>query len=166
MRGSTVSQKKVEARFKSLEQLSSAAGNDQSHKLKSKRGGNVDVIVLHKVAWPHEQILGGASTQRLSYNHLNLTQFIQGFIKNILEDSSCRELLLQYLAGLMEDANDFSWASAKAAHAVLLCEMQRGVLTWHETNKIDRIRRVHSQKHTVGYTQNWTFRFTEKAMVL
>ena len=157
LRSSTVLQKKVDAKVKSLDQANSATGNDQIQKLKSKRGGNVDVVVSHKVAWPHEHILGGASKQRLTYDQLNLTQFIQGFAKNILEekDQNCHELMLQYMADLMEDTNDFTWSNAKAAHAVLLCEMERGVLTWHDTNKIDRIRRAHAQKHTIAHKQNW-----------
>ena len=47
----------------------------------------------------------------------------------------------------MSDATDFSWQNAKAAHAVLLCDMERGTVSWKETSKIDRIRRAHAQKH-------------------
>ena len=36
--------------------------------------------------------------------------------------------MVSYLSDLMEDATDFSWQGAKAAHAVLLCEMERGHL--------------------------------------
>ena len=56
--------------------------------------------------------------------------------------------MLQYLADLMEDASDFSWASAKASHAVLLCEMEQGSIKWSYPPRIDRIRRAHAQKHT------------------
>ena len=34
--------------------------------------------------------------------------------------------MIQYMGELMEDATDFSWQGAKAAHAVLLCEFERG----------------------------------------
>ena len=40
--------------------------------------------------------------------------------------------MLQYLADLMEDATNFSWASAKASHAVLLCKMELGSLKWSD----------------------------------
>ena len=62
--------------------------------------------------------------------------------------------MLAYLGDLMEDATDFTWANAKAAHAVLLCEMERGVLKWADTSLIERIRRAHAQKHSVT-KQNW-----------
>ena len=55
-----------------------------------------------------------------------MAQFAQGFLKSVLDesDSQCREQMLTYLCNLMEDANDFSWASAKASHEVLLFEME------------------------------------------
>ena len=36
--------------------------------------------------------------------------------------------MLDYLSEIMEDANDFSWQSAKASQAVLLCRMEEGKL--------------------------------------
>ena len=106
-------------------------------KVKSKRGGNVEVLVKHKVAWTHEAILGGVTRFRVSYDQLSMLQQVQCFCKNVLEESdhSIREKMIQYMGGLMEDATDFSWQGAKAGHAVLLCEFERGLLigkTQHE----------------------------------
>ena len=74
-----------------------------------------------------------------AYDQLSLTQFVQGFSKNILDepDKKIREKMVQYLSELMEDATDFSWASVKASHAVLLCKMERGSLDWEQTDRID-----------------------------
>ena len=58
----------------------------------------------------------------------------------------------------MSDATDFSWQNAKAAHAVLLCDMERGAVSWQETSKIDQIRRVHAQKHSQN-PKLWTKNF-------
>ena len=57
-----------------------------------------------------------------------------------------KNAILDYSSELMEDANDFSWQSAKASHAVLLCRMEEGKVEWCETSKIDRIRRAHAQR--------------------
>ena len=121
-------------------------GNDNSQKLKSKRGGPVDVIVQKKVSWPHEHILGGQNRQRLTYDQITMPQFVQGFVKNILDEQNeqNREHMLQYLGDIMEDASDFSWQSAKVSHAVLLCEMERGKVTWQDTARIDRVRRAYA----------------------
>ena len=86
--------------------------------------------VKNKVLWPHEAILGGANRQRVTYDQLSLTQWVQGFCKNILEEKSSKtkDTMVSYLSDLMEDATDFTWQGAKAAHAVLMCEMERGTL--------------------------------------
>ena len=84
-------------------------------------------MVSKKVAWPHGNVLGGVSKQRVNYDWLSLTEVIQGFTNNIFDesDNTVRGYILWYLSDLMEDATDFSWASAKAARAVLLCKMER-----------------------------------------
>ena len=114
------------------------SGNDHNPKIKSKRGGQLMFWYLKK--W-RGHILRGVSKQRITYDQLNLTQFIQGFAKNIFEEQNPNicESMLQYLADLMEDATDFSWTNAKVSHAVLLCEMERGSLTWSDSHKISQI---------------------------
>ena len=60
-----------------------------------------------------------------------------------------REHMLDYVIDLLDDATDFSWASAKASHAVLLCRMEQGeIKSWSETEKIERVRRAHVQRHS------------------
>ena len=58
--------------------------------------------------------------------------------------------MLDYLGNIMEDASDFSWESAKAAHAILLTNMEADRLNWAETDKIDRVQRAHAQRHIPG----------------
>ena len=72
-----------------------------------------------------------------------------GFCQNILEEDSTerKDQMVSYLGDLMEDPKDLSWQGAKAAHAVLLCKIERGSLKWEDGDRIDRIRRAHAQKH-------------------
>ena len=157
LRSSKAIQKHVNRAVADLERSQVTKGKDQV--LKSKGGGGaVDVVVTRKVNWPHEYILGGANKQRIMFDQLNLTQFVNGFVKGVLDENNAkiREKMLYYLCDLMEDAQDFSWASTKASHAVLLCEMERGTVDWSNTFRIDRIRRAHAQCHTIGGSrQNW-----------
>ena len=85
-----------------------------------------------------------------------MSQWVQGFCKNVLDESdyNVREKMIQYMGELMEDATDFSWQGAKAAHAILLCEFERGGTNWEDTARIDRIRRAHAQKHVDG-SRSW-----------
>ena len=69
-------------------------------------------------------------------------------------NTELREHMLEYLISLMDDANDFSWISAKASHAVLLCRMEQGeVKSYSDTLAIDRIRRANAQKHVTNSPQ-------------
>ena len=55
--------------------------------------------------------------------------------------------MLDYVINLLDDAQDFSWSSAKASHAVLLWRMeQKEIGGWSEVEKIDRVRRAHAQR--------------------
>ena len=83
---------------------------------KLKRGGPVEVLVKNRVARPHEVILGGVNSTRVTYDQLSLSQWVQGFTHNILDekDHSKCERMLMYMSELMEDATDFSWQNASS----------------------------------------------------
>ena len=118
-------------------------------KFKSQRGGvNETVWCKREVPWPQNSILSGSNKARTSYDSLSMSQWVSGFSTIIREESNIetKNLMLEYLADLMEDSHDFGWQSAKGAHAVLLCKMEENKVNWDETAKIDRIRRVHAQK--------------------
>ena len=115
--------------------------------------------VKRQVPWPQNFVLGGNNKSRISYDALNWCQWVSGFATICYLLFAAREeknldvknAMLEYLSEIMEDANDFSWQSAKASHAVLLCRMEEGKVEWHETHKLDRIRRAHAQR---GVGQN------------
>ena len=78
----------------------------------------------------------------MSYDQLNVTQWVAGFGRTMTDESNpdLKQHMLDYLIALMDDANDFSWTSAKASHAVLLCRMEQGeVKDFSDTFAIDRI---------------------------
>ena len=146
----TLLQLKVDQR---LRELSDLAKSGTSQKIKSQRGGPVDVLIKNRVTWPHEYVLSGLNKERVSYDQLNVTQWVAGFGRTMRDESdpNLRKHMLEYLIALMDDANDFSWTSAKASHAVLLCWMEQGeVKDFSDTFAIDRIRRANAQKHVPG----------------
>ena len=116
-------QLEVQNRLKQLSEQA-APGTD---KIKSQRGGSVEVFVKNRVKWPHEFVLSGQNKDRLSYNQLSPIQWVPGFCRTMQEESSIqnRDFMLDYLINLLEDTTDFSWASAKASHAGLLCRMEQ-----------------------------------------
>ena len=137
----------VEQRLRQL-----ADTEQKGTKIKSLRGGSVEVLVPNRVKWPHEFVLSGSSKERVSYDQLSITQWVAGFYRIMKEEknSKFKEHMLDYMISLFEDANDFSWDAAKASHAVLLCRMEQGEISdYGQTDKIDRIRRANAQRHNV-----------------
>ena len=86
----------------------------------------------------------------MTYDNLTISQWVSGFATIIRDESdlSLKNKMLEYLAEIMEDSHDFGWALAKGSHAVLLCKMEEGRITWDETNKIDRVRRAYAHRST------------------
>ena len=129
-------------------QLQELASLNERGMFKSQRGGNEQVTVRHKIPWPQNHILAGTSKSRVTYDSLSTFQWVSGFCAIIKDEKNVntKNQMLDYMSELMEDAQDFGWASAKGAHAVLLCRMEEGKVNWNMTEKIDRIRRAHAQK--------------------
>ena len=102
-------------------------------------------------------MLSSQNKDRVTYNQVLPIQWMAGFCRTIKEDSDPKnkEFMLDYVINLLDDATDFSWASAKACHAVLLCRMEQGeIQSWSQTDKIDRICRAHAQRHIIGQNSN------------
>ena len=95
---------------------------------------------------------GGPSKSRVSYDSLSIFQWVSGCCNIVKEESDpkTKNQMLEYISDLMDDAQDFGWNSAKASHAVLLCRMEEGKVTWQETTKINHIRRTHAQRQTTN----------------
>ena len=140
MADETLLQLKVDQR---LQELSDLAKSGTFQKVKSQRGGTVDVLIKNRVRWLHEYILSGLNKERVSYDQLNITQWVAGFGRTMREESdpNLRQHMFDYLIALMDDANDFSWTSAKARYANPLCRMEQGeVKDFSDIFVIDRIR--------------------------
>ena len=101
----------------------------------------------------HEFVLLGQNKDMVTYNQLSPVQWMAGFCQTTREESDIkvREHMLDYVIDLLDDATEFSWSSAKASHAVLLCHMEQGEInSWLETDKCDRVCRAHAQRHSTS----------------
>ena len=65
-------------------------------------------------------------------------------------DQNSKDAMLDYLISLLDDANEFSWSSARANHAVLLCRMEQGESKdYTQIEQIDRVRCAYMHKDTL-----------------
>ena len=79
LRSSRNIQKAVDKRIAEIESLTQPEGKD--NKTKSKRGGGVEVLVPKKVAWPHDNVLGGIQNKgshMTSFPLLSLSRALPG----------------------------------------------------------------------------------------
>ena len=142
-------QQQVQERLKQLSEILSQG----KEKIKSQRGGSVDVHVNTRVKWPHEFVLSRTNKEKVTYDQLSPVQWMAGFCQTMRDqpDTKIREHMLDYVIHLLEDAQDFSWSAAKASHAVLLCHMEQGEISgWADCDKIECIRRAHAQRHVTA----------------
>ena len=139
-------QKQVSARLREVQEVPEVSGN-----FKSQRSNNSNITVKKQVDWPQNYVLGGPNKKRVSFDDLSCPQFVAGFIRSVQlkTDETEKENMLEYLASLMEDASDFSFDSAKACHAVLLTSMEADRCSWLDSDKLERCRRAHAQRHIV-----------------
>ena len=79
-----------------------------------------------------------------------MAQWVSGLCSIIKDenDVKIKNHMLTYVSDLMEDCHDFGWQSAKGAHAVVLCQMEENKVNWQDTDRLDRIRRVHAQRNS------------------
>ena len=72
-----------------LRELSGVDKRGTDLKVKSQRGGAVNIFVKERVKWPHEYVLGGNTKDRITYNQLNITRWMAGF-GLIMKEESCQ----------------------------------------------------------------------------
>ena len=131
LKGSKQIQDAVDQRLKELTIL------NEKGTFKSQRGGQEPIFVKCQVSWPQNYILSGTAKNRVSYDSLSVFQWVCGLCNIIREKQNVKtkNCMLDYMTEIMEDAQDFGWASAKGAHALLLCQMEEGKVDWHMTVK-------------------------------
>ena len=102
--------------------------NKAGTKIKSLRGGSVEVVGPNRIKWPQEYVLAGSKKERVQYDQLSMPQWVAGFCHIMKEETNLgnKNSMLEYLISLFEDVQDFSWDAASASHAVLLCRMEQG----------------------------------------
>ena len=102
----------------------------------------------YQIPWPQNYILAGTSKSRVTYDSVSSFQWMAGFSAIIREEKNVKikNAMLEYMTDIMEDAQDFGWATANGAHALILCRMEEGKVDWLSSEKLDRLRRAHAQK--------------------
>ena len=93
----------------------------------------------------------GNNKECVTYDQLTMGQWMTVFCRAMREENNenSKDAMLDYLISLLDDANDFSWSSAKASHVASLCRMEQGeIKVYIQTEQIDRVTCTHAKRHT------------------
>ena len=121
---------RVQQRYRDLEQAANSTDTQGNLQLLLEALSEKQKQEKVKVKWPQDLAFVGSMCKRPSYKQLKTCQWFLGLMKIRQEeqDPGIQENMADYVTGLLQDACDYGWESAKGAHSVLLNRMQDGVL--------------------------------------
>ncbi len=126
-----------------------AYGNDtedstRGRTIKSGRELRAENIVVREVPWPHHKVYRIPNLKGAEYDDLTVSEFTFGYLAQAHENkyAEVREHMLKHLSTLLEDEKDFedAWELIRSFHALVLTHMERGLLTWEDSEEIKTLR--------------------------
>jgi hypothetical protein len=124
----------------------------RKRKLKSGRVRTANSHVKTVTSWPHE-VVYDALNQAQEFDKLTITQFVKGFCKiTRTRDTQRAEIRTIVLEEIMEDAETHPWELVRAAHAILLQQIESGRASWEDkSNRQDiRVSHIHWPAQAAG----------------
>ena len=141
-------QQEVARRLRLLDSdVNTVSGKHTNHS-KSGRYRTCNTNIQRYIQWPQEHVFVGSSRKPITYDELNVQQFLLGHLVTAMapENIADRENMLQYIIKLLRESVDGSFIASKGAHACVLQELERGAVTWSDVQKIDEIRTLYTRK--------------------
>ena len=111
-------------------------------KSKSGRCKTTEDFVMQQVSWPHHGIYQGQDRKPATYDTLSVTEFVQGYVSNVLNETSpgTAHSMLIHLQEMMQDASDFPWENVRNYHGIVLGQMEQDQLSWKDSSSIQELR--------------------------
>ena len=97
------------------------------------------------MVWPQDCAFMGHLLARLTYEQLNQSHFVLGFLRSVQEETNTliRRNMVKYLTELFQDVCDMGWVSAKGAYLVVMSKMEEGLVTWQHLKKVNKIMKTY-----------------------
>lgn len=115
------------------------------NKLKSGRSRTADDVIAKSVDWPHYYVYRGNERRPAQYEELSIAEFTFGYLAVVSREKSAkiRDIMLQHLQELMQDAVDFPWESVRNFHAIFLHQQEMDRITWNSRSEIAKLRQIY-----------------------
>ena len=151
LRSTAINQDLVQRRLDELHQQaasqqtgnpSSTLSQDTCNKQSNKTKGKKEKV---EVVWPQDCAFVGHQCTRLTYEQLNQSQFVLGFLRSVQEENNTltHSNKIEYLTDLFQDVCDMGLQPAKGAHLVVMSKMEDGLVTWADLKKVSKIRKTY-----------------------
>jgi hypothetical protein len=117
----------------------------RKRKLKTGRVRTANSHVKTVTTWPQEVVYNSLN-EALEFDKLTLTQFVKGYCQiTRTRDVERAEIRTIVLEEIMEDAETHPWELVRAAHAILLQQIEGGRASWEDkANRHDiRVSHIH-----------------------
>ena len=150
LRGNADTHRRVNQRFQELEEASTFGDSGNWEMLLETLQKKAQMQNKAKIKWPQDLAFVGTQRRRPTYEQLNVTQWMLGYLRIWQEESNpdIQNNMIHYLTELMQDACDYSWEGAKGAHSVLLHRMGDGIVDWSNLKEINKIRKRYAQTNS------------------
>ena len=141
-------QEEVDRRLQEYQDMSRT---EFTGRLTSRKSGRYRVGVTKvkvQTNWPHDFCTVPVGTKQPVYDDMSNEQWVQGMIACILEesDNKIRNQMLIHFSRLMQDAVELSLGTVRRAHAAVLQEIERGLVSWEDTENIEKCRSRYTQR--------------------
>ena len=98
--------------------------------------------------WPHDFCTVPVGTKQPVCDDMSNEQWVQGMLLCILEegDNTIKNQMLIHFSRLMQDAIELSLGTARRAHAAVVQEIERGLVSLEDTENIEKCRVRYTQR--------------------
>ncbi len=97
-----------------------------------------------RAPWPHHSVFKGPNLRGASYDSLNISEFIFGYLAQMEEPKFEKDAkqMTSYLKDLMEDSKDHpnDWAYIRNFHGYILNQIEKKRVTWRNAGAIEKMR--------------------------
>ena len=127
-------------------------GTVKRKRTKGRKSGSLRLAsdrVRKDVDWPHLYIkrMVGGRRKPVAFSDLRVEEFALGFLA-MLDAPECsfnRENMVEILKMVLQDTMDFSWANAVGFYEKVAHEVEDGMMTWEDMDKIKDMRVTYSR---------------------
>ena len=117
-----------------------------------KSGANMTAAdtIRKRIDWPHfyvNRMTGGTRRKGVTCSELRVEEFVYGFLNMLAAAHGKWDYaeMIELLKSMMQDAMEFSWTNALTFYEYVGLDIEKGVLSWSNTDRIRELRMTYAR---------------------